>query len=61
MTPNTQTKIDDSPIARCPVCHGKGYLRCDCWPGDCICAYGDEDCDECRGTGVIDPTYEDDY
>ena len=61
MTPNTQTQIDDSPIARCPVCHGKGYLRCDCWPGDCICAYGDEDCDECRGTGVIDPTYEDDY
>lgn len=61
MTPNTQTTTDKSPIKICPVCHGKGYLRCDCWPGDCICAYGDEDCDECRGEGVIDTTYEDDY
>lgn len=61
MTPNTQTQTDQPPVKKCPVCHGKGYLRCDCWPGDCICAYGDEDCDECRGEGVIDTTYEDDY
>lgn len=50
---------------KCPVCHGKGYLRCDCWPGDCICAYGDECCDNCDGTGYIGddayPIDDDDY
>jgi len=29
---------------RCPVCRGRGALRCDCWPGDCICGWDDEDC-----------------
>ena len=39
---------------RCPVCHGRGYLLCDCWPGDCICGFGDEECEECGGTGDAD-------
>lgn len=46
-------------LKRCPVCNGRGYHLCDCWPGDCICGFGDEECEECRGEGVIDPTYED--
>lgn len=37
----------------CSVCDGRGYLRCDCRPGDCICGHDDEPCDECAGTGVI--------
>lgn len=44
---------------KCQVCHGKGYLRCDCWPGDCICAYGDEDCESCDGTGFVDDEWDD--
>ena len=47
------------PLKKCPICHGKGYLHCDCWPGDCICGYGDETCEECAGHGFIDP--DDDY
>ncbi len=43
------------PLKKCPICHGKGYLHCDCWPGDCICGWGDETCDECEGTGLILP------
>lgn len=43
----------------CPCCDGEGYIRCDCWPGDCICGYGDETCEECCGMGHIDP--DDDY
>ena len=38
---------------RCPACDGRGYHLCDCWPGDCICGYGDETCDECDGEGRI--------
>ena len=52
---------NDPPLKRCPVCNGRGYHRCDCWPGDCICGFGDEDCDECLGEGWIDPSYDDDY
>lgn len=40
---------------RCQCCNGRGYHRCDCWPGDCICGWGDETCDECEGTGLILP------
>ena len=39
----------------CPCCNGRGYMRCDCWPGDCICGYGDETCEECDGDGVVWP------
>lgn len=46
-------------IRRCPVCHGRGALRCDCWPGDCICGWDDEPCETCDGTGWIDPEHED--
>lgn len=38
---------------RCPICRGRGALRCDCWPGDCICGLDDEPCDNCEGTGWI--------
>lgn len=44
---------------RCPVCDGRGYFLCACWPGDCICGFGDESCEECEGTGWILP--DDDY
>ena len=44
---------------RCPVCRGRGALRCECWPGDCICGWDDEPCDNCEGTGWIDTSYDD--
>lgn len=40
---------------RCTVCNGRGAIRCDCWPGDCICGWDDEPCEYCEGTGVIYP------
>ena len=46
-TPDTDTPKPE----RCRVCHGWGYLPCDCWPGDCICGFGDEQCENCEGTG----------
>lgn len=46
--------MSDKP-KRCVVCHGWGYLPCDCWPGDCICGWGDQDCEECEGHGFIFP------
>lgn len=49
-----------SDLKRCPACNGRGYCHCECWPADCICGYGDLDCEECRGEGVIDPSYDDD-
>lgn len=42
-------------LTKCSACDGRGYFRCECWPGDCICALGDEDCDECGGDGFVDP------
>lgn len=47
---------------KCPACHGCGYTRCDCWPGDCICGRDDERCDACLGTGDSDwnDSWEDD-
>jgi hypothetical protein len=41
---------------KCPVCFGWGYITCDCWPGDCICGYGNEECDECGGHGDLWPS-----
>ena len=35
---------------RCGVCHGWGYIPC-----DCICGYGDEDYEECEGFGFLWP------
>lgn len=46
---------------RCPACKGRGYFRCECWPGDCICGEGDETCFECEGSGIDDRDYEYDY
>jgi hypothetical protein len=46
---------DRPPLKKCPVCRGRGSLRCDCWPCDCICGWDDEPCEECNGTGWIDP------
>lgn len=45
-------------LKRCSVCGGRGYFRCDCWPGDCICGLDDEPCEECGGEGWIDPSYD---
>ena len=49
------------PPTRCKVCDGRGYHRCDCWPGDCICGFGDETCEECEGHGFIFPDDEWDF
>lgn len=46
---------------RCPACNGRGYFRCECWPGDCICGEGDLDCEECCGEGVLDTSYDDNF
>lgn len=40
---------------KCRYCHGRGYVPCECWPGDCICGFGDEDCEFCDGEGTIYP------
>ena len=42
---------------RCSACNGRGYFRCACWPGDCICGQDDEGCENCGGTGFLDPAY----
>lgn len=49
----------DDTLKKCTACNGRGALHCDCWPGDCICGWDDEPCEECFGTGWIDP--DDDY
>lgn len=41
-------------LKRCPACNGRGYHRCECWPCDCICEWGDETCEECAGEGWFD-------
>lgn len=46
-------------LKRCRACSGRGYFRCECWPGDCICGQDEETCWECDGEGVIDPSYDD--
>jgi hypothetical protein len=46
--------MSDEP-KKCPVCSGRGALRCGCWPGDCICGYDDEPCGNCEGTGWLWP------
>lgn len=47
-------------LTKCLACDGRGYHCCECWPGDCICGFGDETCDECGGEGIIDTSYDDD-
>lgn len=59
MTDHIGTDTGRPELRRCPVCHGRGYFHCECWPGDCICGFGDLDCDECHGEGWIDPSYDD--
>lgn len=46
------TPAMDRETKNCPCCNGRGYLRCDCWPGDCICGWDDEDCENCNGDGI---------
>lgn len=50
-----------SHLKDCPVCRGRGYRRCECWPGDCICGLDDIDCEECGGDGLIDISYDYDW
>lgn len=45
---------------RCPDCNGRGYHTCECWPGDCICGFGDQECENCGGTGWLYPDEYDD-
>ena len=51
---DTSAEAEEKP-KRCVVCDGRGYHLCDCWPGDCICGFGDEECEECMGHGFIFP------
>lgn len=45
----------DAPeLKRCPVCKGRGYFHCTCWPGDCICGEDYQDCENCHGEGWIE-------
>jgi DnaJ-class molecular chaperone len=44
-------------LTTCAACDGLGYFRCGCWPGDCICGFDEETCDECGGEGIIDAFY----
>lgn len=46
-------------LKKCLACNGRGYFRCDCWPGDCICGQHEETCWECEGDGWIDPSFDD--
>lgn len=48
-------------LTKCECCSGRGYHRCACWPGDCICGYGDETCEECNGDGFVEPGDEDGF
>jgi len=48
----------DQPI-KCKVCNGRGYTHCDCWPGDCICGWDDEECIACYGEGYFYPEDDD--
>ena len=43
--------FEDDELVKCSACNGRGYHRCACWPGDCICGEDDRDCDACDGTG----------
>jgi hypothetical protein len=46
-------------LIKCTACDGRGYYRCECWPGDCICGQDEDTCLECDGEGVIDPFFYD--
>lgn len=59
-TPMTDHGKSDEPLVECPACKGRGYRRCGCWPGDCICGLDDQDCENCGGDGWVWPDeYED--
>lgn len=62
-TPNTDAPGKDPATQpkRCPVCRGRGAIRCQCWPGDCICGWDDEPCEACDGTGTLPPPDDYDY
>lgn len=45
-------------LTKCTACNGRGYFRCECWPGDCICGQDEDTCWECEGDGWIDPSYD---
>ncbi len=45
----------------CPFCSGRGYHYCACHPGDCLCGEDYRDCEECDGTGWMDPDFADFY
>lgn len=51
--------MTDPALKKCEGCNGRGYHRCQCWPGDCICGDDARDCEECGGDGWIDPSYDD--
>ncbi len=46
---------------RCPVCQGRGYIHCECWPADCICGWGNEDCEYCHGHGEVETCSHDEW
>lgn len=48
-------------LKRCHWCHGLGYIRCECWPGVCICGEDERDCEACFGDGWIDPLDDEDF
>jgi len=50
--------MDEKPKS-CTACNGRGYHHCECWPGDCICGWDNESCEDCEGSGLIYP--EDEY
>lgn len=46
-------------LTKCKACNGRGYFRCECWPGDCICGNEEELCQSCFGEGSYDAAYDD--
>ncbi|HMO09157.1 MAG TPA: hypothetical protein PKD10_16130 [Paracoccaceae bacterium] len=52
---------DPEPRGRtkCRICNGRGYIRCDCWPADCICGFDDDFCEACDGEGWLDDDEDD--
>lgn len=46
-------------LTKCVACDGRGYFRCECWPGDCICGQDEDTCFECDGEGIIDHFFDD--
>ena len=51
----SEAMYERDEMVKCTACWGRGYHRCACWPGDCICGQDDEDCEGCDGTGWVWP------